>query len=309
MIDPELLPFLAFWDAAWAAAPPVATIADRRARIEALAAGLRPALPDGLVEEERIAAHAGRSVRVRVFRRTGDTDAPCLVFLHGGGFVMGSPETHADIAMVIARDAGWTVVSVDYALAPERPFPAGFDDVGTALDWVRASAADLGVRADAVAVGGDSAGGNLAAAICLARRGAPSAPVGQLLFYPAVDTGSSRPSYVENADGPIITSAGVRGTWSTYCPDESLWRDPRVAPLLAPDHAGSPPAFVAVAEHDPLRDDGRAYADALRAAGVPVAFRPGTGLIHGHLRAMSYCAAARAELAAACDWLRILAPR
>jgi acetyl esterase len=124
-----------------------------------------------------------------------------------------------------------------------------------------------------------------------------------MLFYPAVDCAFDRPSFVENAEGPIIRTATMPAVHAMYCPDPAVQRTPEVSPIRATSHAGLPPAFVAVAEHDPLRDDGLAYAEVLAAAGVPVRLERGTGLIHGYLRAMPWCAAARAGLAAACDWL------
>jgi acetyl esterase len=195
------------------------------------------------------------------------------------------------------------VISVDYAKAPERPFPAAVDDVRAVVGWVFDEAASLGLRPDAVAIGGDSAGANLAAAMTLVFRGTPRRLQAQLLVYPACDFDMDRPSYRENAAGPIVTTASMPAVNAMYCPNPADLRHPLAAPLLADDHAGLPPCYIAVAEHDPLRDSGLAYAEALRAAGVPVELDRGTGLIHGYLRAMHYCADARASFARMCRWL------
>ena len=304
MIDPELKPFLAMWDQTWSVLPPDASYAQRRAVIEKLAAELRPPVPGSLAVAEQRVPHGAQAVRVRIDRPQDRRPTPCLVFMHGGGWTQGSPETHADITMAIAERNRQTVISVDYRLAPEHPFPAAVEDCAAVLRWAFAHAAALGIRRDAISVGGDSAGGNLAAALTLMFRGTELAIRSQLLIYPAVDFDTRRPSHRENADGPIIRTANMPHTLAMYCPDPTQRDSPLLAPLRAADHRGLPPAFVAVAEHDPLRDDGRAYAERLAACGVPVELHPGTGLIHGYLRAMTYCAAARAALAAACDWLQ-----
>ncbi|WP_119420035.1 alpha/beta hydrolase [Desertibaculum subflavum] len=303
MIDPELLPFLAMWDKAWSVLPPNATPPQRRALIEKLAAELRPPMPPEIDDATEHVPWRDMPVRVRIHRYKGAGVAPCLIYLHGGAWMQGSPETHEDATVEIARQTRHTVISVDYALAPEHPFPIALRQCEAVVAWAHAEAARLGIRADAISVGGDSAGGNLAAALTLLFRGSPVRLKGQVLFYPAVDVSHSRPSFRENADGPIIKTANMAATMAAYCPDPAQLRTPLVAPLLAPDHAGLPPAFIAVAEHDPLRDDGLAYAEALSAAGVPVTLERGAGLIHGYLRAMSYCRAARAGLDAACAWL------
>lgn len=306
MIDPELKPFLAMWDKAWSVLPANATAQQRRVLIERLSDEMREPLPAEIADEECQVPHRRGSVRVRIFRHRAAGVAPCLIYLHGGGWMQGSPETHDAITVEIARQARHTVISVDYALAPEHPFPIALEQCADVFRWAFTEARALGIHADAISVGGDSAGGNLAAALTLMFRGTPQAPNGQLLFYPAVDVEQARPSYRENADGPIIKTANMAGTLAQYCPDPVQLRTPLVAPLRAESHAGLPPAFVAIAEHDPLRDDGAAYAERLRASGVPVVLDRGTGLIHGYLRAMSYCAASRRALADACTWLRRL---
>ncbi len=301
MIDPQLEPFLAQWNSRWATLPAGATAADRRAMFERIAAAMRLPTPDGVdcSTEHWIDSVAG-PVRVRVFRK-GDGMQPCLIYMHGGAWLQGSPETHWDITARLADWAGHTVVSVDYALAPERPFPAALDQCVAVAHWVQANAAMLGVDPARLSVGGDSAGGNLAAAMALDLRGGPVRLVGQLLIYPACDFDLTRPSMVENAEAPLLQRRGMEVVNAMYAGDQL--QNPRVAPLLAASHAGLPPALIAVAQNDPLRDSGLAYAEALRAAGVAVDVDPGAGLIHGYLRAMEYCEASRESLFRMADWL------
>jgi acetyl esterase len=307
MIDPELRPYLAMWDKAWADLPPRATAQDRRAILNRLADAARKPLPAGIASEVHHIANGDRPVRVVIFRPVSPVPTPCLIYMHGGAWMQGSPETHDEITVGIAAAARYTVVSVDYALAPEQPFPAAVRDCEAVVRWVFAQAPALNIRADAISVGGDSAGGNLAAVLCLAFRGTEQNLRGQLLFYPGVDCDFTRASFAENADGPIIKTAAMDATLAQYAPNRADWTDWRVSPLRAADHSRLPPAFIAVAEHDPLRDDGLAYAAKLTASGAPVELHRGRGLIHGYLRAMSYSAAVREAFAAACGWLDRLA--
>lgn len=305
MIDPELQPFLADWARHWSELPQPATPAQRRAHFEVVAARMREPLPAGvrMDEEHRIEVPGrGRTVRVRVFRPADAGPLPALIYMHGGAWMQGSPETHADITGGLAA-RGLVVISVDYALAPEQPFPAAVQDCQAVVNWAFAQAGALGLRREAIAIGGDSAGANLAAAMTLAFRGSAQRLCAQLLVYPGMDFEMDRPSYRENADGPIVAVAGMPGVNAAYCPNPEDRRDPLAAPQLAASHADLPPAFVAVAGHDPLRDSGVAYADALRVAGVPVVLDRDDSLIHGYLRAKAYCAASRAAFGRMGDWL------
>jgi len=221
--------------------------------------------------------------------------------MHGGAWLQGSPETHWDITARLADWAGMTVISVDYALAPERPFPAALDQCGAVAHWVRANAGALGVDPARIAVGGDSAGGNLAAALALDLRESEVRLIGQLLIYPACDFDLTRPSMIENAEAPLLQTRGMDRVNAMYAGDQL--HNPRAAPLLATSHADLPPAYIAVAQYDPLRDSGLAYCQAVRAAGVSVSVDVGEGLIHGYLRAMEYCDASRESLARMARWL------
>ncbi|MCA2010947.1 alpha/beta hydrolase fold domain-containing protein [Cereibacter sphaeroides] len=306
MVDPELQPFLKVWNAKWAVLPPGTSPADRRKRFEVIAAEMRLPTPEAVdcSAEHWIDSIAG-PVRVRVFRHRDGGVQPCLIYMHGGAWMQGSPETHWDIT---ARIADWnrqTVISVDYALAPERPFPAAADQCLAVAHWAKAQAAELGIDPARIAVGGDSAGGNLAAVLAQDLRGSDVTVTAQLLIYPACDFDQSRPSYIENAEAPLLQVKGMDTVNAMYSPDVTQLRsNPRIAPLVADSLADLPPAFVAVAQNDPLRDSGLAYAEALRAAGVPVTLDQGEGLIHGYLRAMDYCTASRVRLKQMADWLK-----
>jgi acetyl esterase len=304
-MNPELEPFLTEWNRRWAALPAGATPADRRTHFEHMAAEMRMPTPGELDTDavHWVEAGPGR-VRVRIFRHREAGDAqPCLIYMHGGAWMQGSPETHWDITARIAARNRQTVISVDYALAPERPFPAGLDQCLAVVHWAHQQAETLGIDPNRIALGGDSAGANLAAALSLDLRGTDRAPVAQLLVYPACDFDLTRPSMSENADGPLIQTRGMSAVNAMYCPNPADLSNPRAAPLLAESHAELPPAFVAVAQYDPLRDSGLAYAQALERAGVPVTLDRGEGLIHGYLRAMPWCQASRFRLDQMAAWL------
>ncbi|WP_010140854.1 alpha/beta hydrolase [Oceanicola sp. S124] len=302
MIDPQLQGCLDEWAAGWEALPPGATPAQRRTRFEVMSHAMRGPMPEDVDArtEHWIETEAG-PVRVRVFRHCSGGVQPCLIYMHGGGWVQGSPETHWDITASLAAMNRQTVISVDYDLAPEVPFPAAIDQCTAVARWSHANAALLGIDPGRIAVGGDSAGANLAAVMALDLRGSEVALTGQLLAYPPCDFDRSRPSYTENGAGPMIRlDARVE---MAYCPDPDLLSSPRCAPLMADSLAGLPPAFVAVAEHDPLRDSGRAYAERLQAEGVAVTLEAGQGLTHGYLRFIGRCAACDRALSAMAAWL------
>jgi acetyl esterase len=211
--------------------------------------------------------------------------SPLLVYFHGGGWVIGSIDTHDGTCRYLAKQANVRVLSVGYRLAPEYPFPAAADDAHAAFRYAAANAETLGADPSAIAVGGDSAGGNLTAVVCLdaLRAGGPR-PVFQLLFYPATDPSVRRRSREVFADGFLLTDEDMTWFLDHYCPDVSARTDPRIAVLLADDLRGLPPAYIATAGFDPLRDEGNAFADRLREAGVPVVKRQHDDLVHGFVR-------------------------
>jgi acetyl esterase len=206
--------------------------------------------------------------------------SPLLVFFHGGGWVVGSPASHDASCRLLAHDAGVRVLSVDYRLAPEHPFPAAADDAEAAFLWAVGHAGELGADPDAIAIGGDSAGGNLAAVTARRTRdaGGPQ-PAFQLLIYPATDfSRPRRASATQFGQGYLLTTDRMDWFEDHYVPDGALKLHPDASPLLADDLAGLAPAHVATAAGDPLRDEGEAYAARLRAAGVPVSVHR-----HAHL--------------------------
>jgi acetyl esterase len=260
---------------------------------DALCRHFTPRRDDRLIIEDHRIAESGRAIPIRIYRPVGEAPAqgwPCVLYLHGGGWVVGGLDSHEFITAPLARDLSAVVVAVDYRLAPEHVFPAAFDDCLAAWRHLQTQGEAWRIDASRVVVAGDSAGGNLAAALCLeiARTGG-TAPLGQALIYPGLGTDHSLPSYRENADAPLLSATDVEYYLQLYAPDPASHGDPRLAPLAAPSFTGMPPAFVAVAEFDPLRDDGQRYVERLRAAGIPAQFHLGRGLLHGCMRALESC--------------------
>jgi acetyl esterase len=210
---------------------------------------------------------------------------PLVVYLHGGGWTVGSLESHDRACRRLAQGSGASVLAVDYRLAPEHPWPASVDDTVAALRWVASAPVELGWRPSAVAIAGDSAGGTLAALACLRLRDEDPAalPDMQVLLYANTDLTGAYPSMREKASGWGLDADAVRFFNSQWVPDERRWSDPGVSPLHAPDLSGLPRAVIVSAEHDPLRDESEAYASRLRAAGVEVELRREPGLIHSFM--------------------------
>jgi acetyl esterase len=224
---------------------------------------------------------------------------PGLVFFHGGGFVIGDLDTHDDLCRHFANDSGCRVVSVDYRLAPEHPFPAAVDDCYAATKWVAEHAAELGIQGP-IAVGGDSAGGNLAAVVAQIAKSQGPAIAFQLLIYPVTQLGGPEmPSMEENAKGYFLERESMQWFTRMYCHDAAHRSDPRLSPLLAKDLTGLPPAYVVTAGFDPLRDEGKAYADKLADAGVSVTYVNYPNMIHGFFSLRGLIPKAREAIAAA----------
>ncbi|HWH29464.1 MAG TPA: alpha/beta hydrolase [Mycobacteriales bacterium] len=247
----------------------------------------------------------------RVYRPDADGALPTIVFFHGGGFVIGDLDTHDDHARVLAHDVRAVVVSVGYRLAPEHPFPAAFEDCLAATRWAGEHVAELGGDAERLAVAGDSAGGNLAAAVALAAREGGPRLAAQLLIYPACDfrDGDHHASRTENGEGLFLTAADMRWFGEAYVPDSAHREDPRASVLLSPDLRGAAPAVVLTAQYDPLRDEGEAYAHALQQAGVSVDLRRYDGLIHGFFGMGPISPAAARAVRDGCAALRQLLDR
>lgn len=246
-------------------------------------------LPDLRIEDRTIGhgEHTGIPVRIYWPPLEPAGALPVVVYYHGGGFCLGGLDTHDPVARKHAVGADAIVVSVDYRLAPEHPFPAGVDDAWAALRWVAEHAAELGGDPGRIAVAGDSAGGNLAAVMAhLANENAGPALSFQLLWYPVVTADLSLPSFTENANAPILDRDVIDAFLSWYVPHIDI-SDPTtlpvtLAPANAPELSGLPPAFIGTAEHDPLRDDGARYAELLNAAGVPAELSNEPTLVHGY---------------------------
>jgi len=229
---------------------------------------------------------------------------PALVYYHGGGWVIGDLDTHDVLCRELANAVRCAVFAVDYRLAPEHPFPAAVEDACDALAWVAENADALGVDAARLAVGGDSAGGNLAAVAALAARDAGRPKLAaQLLVYPATDQHGGFPSHERNAEGYLLTRQAIEYFRGHYLPDARLWGDWRASPLRAPDHRAVAPAFVLTAGFDPLRDEGLAYAERLAEAGVEVSYREYPDMIHGFLLFGGVLARAREALVECAAWL------
>ncbi|MCF7547780.1 alpha/beta hydrolase [Pseudonocardia sp. WMMC193] len=282
-LDPQIQALLAQLAEQGAKAPESMTVAENRAMIAEFAALAGPPVELPTVQD----VSAG-DVPVRIYTPPGsDTQGPLpvLVYYHGGGWVIGDLDSHDGLCRSIAARSGALVVAVDYRLAPEHRFPAAVDDSFAALTWVAEKIGDYGGDPTRLAVGGDSAGGNLSAVVAqLAKqRGGPVLRF-QLLVYPAVDRFDDSPSMTENALGPLLSRAWIEWFLGCYLssPDEGL--DPRVSPALTEDLSGLPPALVITAEFDPLRDQGAAYAGRLRRAGVDATLLPVDGMIHGFLQ-------------------------
>ncbi len=244
-------------------------------------------------------------VPIRTYAPRNGAPLPALVYYHGGGWVLGDVETHDGICCELANRAECMVVSVDYRLAPEHKYPAAVDDAYAATAWVFEQAAQLGIDPRRIAVGGDSAGGNLATAVALmARDRAAFRPAYQVLVYPVTDYSFDTPSYCENAEGYQLTREAMRWFWTQYLTQPSDGRQPYASPLRAESLGNLPPALVLTAEYDPLRDEGEAYARRLEEAGVPVTLTRYPGMIHGFFRRTHQFDQARAAVTEVAETLK-----
>ncbi len=252
-----------------------------RVQLELLAGSFKKHIPVGAVTDLTVTGAVG-PIQARHYR-TDEPGAPLLVFYHGGGHVIGSIDTHDDLCREICREGRAHVLSVDYRLAPEHKAPAASEDAYAAYLWACEHAAELGADPRRIAVGGDSAGANLAAVVSLRARDekAPQ-PALQLLLYPMTDMGGQTRSRTLFARGFFLTRSDIEWFNTRFVGGAQVdGADPRVSPLLADDRSGLAPALVVTAGFDPLRDEGRQYADAMRQAGVPVDYREYGSLVHG----------------------------
>jgi acetyl esterase len=247
----------------------------------------QPDAPEVASVQDLQATGPAGPVPVRSYRPAGSSAAallPVLVYFHGGGWVIGDLDTHDVLCRQLANLSGCAVVSVDYRMGPEHRFPAAVDDAIAATRWVRAQAQALKVDASRLAVGGDSAGGNLAAVVALGARDAGDLPIAfQLLIYPATDQRRGAPSHAANGQGYLLTKENMDYFHDHYIPDARDDLDWRASPLLHANHAKLPPAFVLTAGYDPLRDEGLQYAQKLSEAGNRAALVNFERQIHGFI--------------------------
>jgi acetyl esterase len=268
----------------------------------------RPPIPMARIEPVEIPGPAGK-IGARLYVPPGADSPgplPLLVYFHGGGWVIGDLETHDDPCRFLATHAGVALLAVDYRLTPEHPFPAAAEDAEAAYGWTVANAERLGADPARIAIGGDSAGANLAAAVCLIARDAGVLPPAmQLLIYPVTDAAGEAASRRTFGEGFLLTHNDMDWFEECYLPENSDRSDPRVSVLRAPDLSGLPAAYIATAGFDPLRDEGEAFAARLREAGVPVALRRHPGLVHTFANLTAICPSARAAMLEAAGALRM----
>ncbi len=299
-VDPQIAQLLELM----AALPPMSEGTPEQARDSFRQLTVAARQPEHVVEVGSVAdltvpGPAG-DLPARVYRPAQEGPVPTVMLFHGGGWVIGDLDTHDNTARSICRDCSAVVVSVDYRLAPEAPFPAAVEDAVAATRWAAERLDELG-GSDRLAVAGDSAGGNLSAVVAQQLRdsGGP-ALVGQFLIYPAVDVTGEYASRLENAEGYFLDVATMGWFMEQYAADASVHEDPRLSPLRHHDLSGLPPAVVVTAEFDPLRDEGEAYARELSAAGVSVEVRRFDGMIHGFFDMGTFSPGAQAAIDEAC---------
>jgi len=267
--------------------PPLHSLPPEQARAAyALGAGVLdiPLRPLARVQDLALPMRDGASLPARLVAPAAEAPLPVLLYLHGGGFTIGSVATHDTLCRELAHQAGCAVLSLDYRLAPEHRFPAAQNDAWDALQWLAGEGAALGLDTTRLAIGGDSAGGTLAAVCAIAARDAGLPLALQLLFYPGCAAFQDTPSHQRFAEGFVLESASIDWFFDQVQPDRSARADWRFAPLNAPDVDGVAPAWIGLAECDPLVDEGVLYADKLRAAGVAVDLEIYRGVVHEFIK-------------------------
>jgi len=308
MLHPQARALLDFIEAR--GIPPTHTLspAEARAFYRDRRAATQPEAPQVAEVRELKAEGPHGAIPVRLYRPLGssaDAALPVLVYFHGGGWVIGDLDTHDVLCRSLANGAGCAVASIDYRLGPEHRFPAAVDDVLAATRWVHREAASLGLDASRLAVGGDSAGGNLAAVAAIAARDASDLPIAfQLLIYPATDQRRGHPSHEANGQGYLLTRDTMAYFHDHYIDDARHDLDWRASPLLHGDLSGLPPALVLTAGFDPLRDEGMAYAEALTGAGNRAAYVCFERQIHGFITMGKVLDEADTAIALCCAELR-----
>jgi acetyl esterase len=301
MLHPELKEFLARLETV----PATTSIEEKRRAWREFCLKNNHPRPAGMSVWNQTLPLPGREIALRWYIPEIEKPHPCVIYLHGGGWVLGDLDTQDTIAWGLARGARALAISVNYRRAPEHPYPAAFDDSYAVLEHVAEHADRLGIDPSRIALCGDSAGGNLAAAVCLAARDRQGPKIAaQALLYPVTDTDTARDSYLENADSPLLTLNEMEHFLEAYLGQERGDPDGYAMPLRAEDLSGLPPAFVHTAEFDPLRDEGHLYYRRLREAGNEAEYRFAEAMPHSFARARFEGAAAKAEFDAVCAFLQ-----
>ncbi len=302
-IDPELAEIVRLANSAPGLPFDPGSVDQLRELSRAAAVAYGPGPEVAAIEDRTVPGPRG-AIPVRIYHPEVEA-VGILVFFHGSGFVIFDLDTHDRECRLLARNASVVVVSVDYALAPEHPFPAAFDDCLAATRWIAANGAALGVPALPIGVAGDSAGGNLAAAVSAALRADAGCRLRcQMLVYPVTDLANRAPSYAENGEGYLLTAAAMEFFIRCYAPDRRQRLDPRASPLLADEFTGLPRTLVIVAGLDPLRDEGEAYARALEKAGVDVSLVQYDGAVHGFFQMSNFSMLAKDAIARCSAFLK-----
>ena len=287
----EEMQSLVYWSSVYSAAD--SDIDSGRAAYDAMCRHYT--LPrDGKIEiEDHHFEHAGHQIGFRLYQPK-DLEAPaqgwpCVLYFHGGGYVVGGLDSHEFLLSQICQDLNIAVMSVDYRLAPEYHFPAAYDDCRFAYTWLKEQAQLWNIDPNNIILSGDSAGGNLATAVAVNLQHSGQQAKGLAVIYPVLTTKRDLPAYETYAEAPLLTRADCEYYLHQYAPDTSQWDDLRLAPLLANDFSDMPESFIAVAEYDPVSDDGRYFAKALTQAGIKNSFHVAQGVLHGGLRLMRDC--------------------
>jgi acetyl esterase len=304
---------LRFYQKLTAASPPEAVnwpLDEQRKSWNEVCKSFAAARPPGLETQDLSVPRAGEAVKVRLYRPAENKPRPGVLYMHGGGWVLGSIETHDDMCAEMAKAADAVVVAVDYRLAPEHPHPAQLDDNLAVLAWMRREGSALGIDARSIIAAGDSAGGQMSASLTLYLRdnGLPQLK-GQVLIYPVLGIDLDTPSYRRNAHAPCLTRDEMIYYWDSVlgARSGSHRQDKYIIPLLETDYSRLPPAFITAAGYDPLYDEALIYGERLEAAGVPVRVRREPNLAHSYMRARHVSAACRAGFDAICAAVRSLA--
>ncbi|MBK0063621.1 MULTISPECIES: alpha/beta hydrolase [unclassified Acinetobacter] len=286
----EEMQSLVYWSSIYS--PADSDIDSIRAAYDAMC--LHYTLPrDGTVKiEDKTIANVAHPVNVRLYTPLGSAPAtgwPCVLYIHGGGWMVGNLDSHEFITRYLCRDLNVAVLSVDYRLVPEHHFPAAYEDCETVYQWLQQFGTDWNINPAQIVLAGDSAGGNLAAALAVQLQHTGAQACGMALIYPCLSSSFDTAACQQHAEAPLLTLNDMQYYLKEYAPNKSDWQDLRLSPLMAQDFSDMPSSFVAVAEYDPLCDDGRIFVEKLKQANIVAEFYLGKGLLHGSLRLVRDC--------------------